>query len=439
MALAYFGEQFAAKTLRKFYATALTPAISNRDFEGEIKKAGDRVNILSFLSDIALRDYSVGSDMTSDSLVDHEDQLVVSRKKYYSFPIDRVETLFTYAGDIEDTLIENASKVLEREIDTYILSFAGQAKAGNWVGVPLRMIGDGGDTAASLATTAAGATLKIDAGSVNGDASIEDIGGNLVYCGFTSADLGRPIRLVSTASWVTDWYKITGITDSVTCSITNWDDATEGSDIPGGDILRRLAGNAENASDPNNDGDTVKPTSSSGFGFEIQAAFGTTVSVSNIFDVITEVAQKLNENDIPDTDRHITLPPGAFKLLQQAAEFQPSGIEALYTSNVVNGRVARVLGFDVHIANAARFSTRVDHAGATGVGGADVVTVTGTQRTQVLANHKSFVTFAYKWAESRVVDAEAQFAKKYQGLHLYGAAVPCLRRAAGVNLLASFD
>ena len=39
MALSNFGEQFAAKTLRRFYAAALTPAITNSNYEGDIKKA----------------------------------------------------------------------------------------------------------------------------------------------------------------------------------------------------------------------------------------------------------------------------------------------------------------------------------------------------------------------------------------------------------------
>jgi len=49
-----------------------------------------------------------------------------------------------------------------------------------------------------------------------------------------------------------------------------------------------------------------------------------------------------------------------------------------------------------------------------------------------------FITFADKWSESRVVDAEDQFAKKYQGLFLFGAKVPHQRRKAGAVLFGSF-
>jgi hypothetical protein len=52
---------------------------------GEIKKPGDRVNILSFLNSILLSDYVVGTDMSSETIVDAEDQLIVEKRKYYNF------------------------------------------------------------------------------------------------------------------------------------------------------------------------------------------------------------------------------------------------------------------------------------------------------------------------------------------------------------------
>src|SRR3990167_8314537 len=97
--LSNFGEQFASKVLAKTYAAMVTGSIANRDYEGEIKKPGDRVNILSFLNSILLSDYSVGSDMSSETIVDAEDQLIVEKRKYYNFSLDRLEDLFTYGGD----------------------------------------------------------------------------------------------------------------------------------------------------------------------------------------------------------------------------------------------------------------------------------------------------------------------------------------------------
>src|SRR3989304_9181853 len=108
--LSNFGQQFGAKVLEKTYQSAVIDAIANRDYEGEIKKPGDRVNILSFLNSILLSDYVVGSDMASETIVDAEDQLVVEKRKYYNFSLDRLEDLFTYAGDIPAHLTNDASE-----------------------------------------------------------------------------------------------------------------------------------------------------------------------------------------------------------------------------------------------------------------------------------------------------------------------------------------
>lgn len=442
MGLSNFGEQFAAKTLRKFYQTAVTPMITNTDYEGEIKKAGDRVNILSFLNDIALNDYSAGTDMNTESVVDFEDQLVVEKRKYYNFPIDRLEDLFTYADDISDNLVENANKVLERSIDSYVLEQAQYAKAGSWIGTNVRVPGSGTtvSTTASIATSATGGTITLQGDNANAQTNISTVeqgDGTLAYGGFSSLDVGKPIRLLSGTSWATEWYRITAVTSSAAATIENWDGALSGSDIPNGDILRGLAGGQGygSTSSNNNDGDTGKPTTQMGWGWEFQAAIATTISASVLYKQITLVNEALDTQEIPDTDRHLTLPPTGMTLLRQASELQPA-VAMAYEGVVINGRVAKVGGMDIHIAAGSRVSTRAGHPTSTGTG-ADTAKTNGASGYQVLGNHISMITFAYKWAESRIVDAENQFAKKYQGLHLWGAKVPGLRRKAGSVLFGT--
>ena len=437
MALTNFGEQFAAKTVRKFYSQAITPVITNDNYEGEIKKAGDRVNILSFLNDITLSDYVTGTDMSSETIVDAEDQLVVEKRKYYNFPIDRLEELFTYAGDVSDTLVENANKVLEKTVDSYVLENAQYAKAGSWIGVNVRVVGSGaaGATMASIATSATGGTITFQT-SVNtqiGGAAEEQPDGTLAFAGFHASDIGKPIRLNSGTTWATEWYRITGVTDTATVTVENWDGALSGSDIPTGDVLRGLYGGKEYTDSQNGDG---KPTSQPGWGFELQAAFATAIAASSIYNAIVDVAAKLDFNEIPDTDRHITGPAQFMAVLKKASELQPA-IAMAYEGVVLNGKVGRVSGFDIHMAAGARVSTRVGHPTAAGQD-TDAVLTNGALGYQILANHVSMITFAYKWAESRIVDAEDQFAKKYQGLHLWGAKVPALRRKSGANLFGTF-
>ena len=364
------------------------------------------------------------------AVTDFEDQLIVEKRKSYNFPIDRLEDLFTYVDDASDALVENAAKSVERTIDTYVIEQAQFARAGSWVGIDIRVTGNAIDTMASVTTTATGANIVIGTSSggatTNNVATVEHGDGVVDFAGFTTADIGKPIRLTSGTTWATEWYRITGLTDSITVTVENFDAAVAAPDIPRGDILRGLFGGfAFTGGATNGDG---KPTTEGGWGWELQAGRATTLAAANIYEVASLLKMRLDENEIGDTDRHLTVTPSISDLLRNAAELQPA-IAMAYENVVLNGRVGRILGFDIHEAAGQRVSTRVARQSASGIG-ADVVLTAGANATQLLANHISYCTFAYKWAESRVVDAENQFAKKYQGLHLFGAKVPAIRRRA---------
>jgi hypothetical protein len=441
MQLTNFGEQFAGQVLKKVYSNAVAPAIVNKDYEGELKKTGDRVNILSFLNDALISDYTVGTDMVSETIVDTEDQLVVEKRKYFNFPLDRLEDLFTYGNNVVSNLLENRAAVLEREVDRYVLEKAAEAKAGSWIGYDLKVTG-GAVTQASIVTTTTGGTVTL-VGQVAVEASnlpgVEQGDGTIVNGGFEASDVGKGFRLRSSATYVSPWYRISGVTSSVSATITEWDGATTGSDFHEGYTLRGIFGgdgiNFAKTQDQTPSGDgtiMLSVPTGDGLGWEIQAAVATSVSASSIYDQMTLLAEKLNQNEIPESDRHFTLPPVVKTGLIQAAETQPSGIETMYNGTVINGRVARISGFDIHMATDNRFSFRVGHS--TGSGDFTV----GSNGYLMLANHKGMITFADKWSESRVVDAENQFAKKYQGLYLYGAKVPSYSRKMGAVLFGNF-
>lgn len=430
MAINDFGEKFAGEVTRRFYSAAVAPAICNKNYEGDIKEMGDRLNILSFPGDIQLGDYVAGSDMSTFNVYDMEDVLIVEKRKYMNFPIDRLEELFTYGGDISETLLENWAKAIERSVDSYVLEQAQYAKAGSWIGIDMRVTGSARDTEASVATTATGGTITVQGPTFDGEFTIEHGDGTLDYGGFTTADVGKPIRMTSGSTWATDWYRITAVSTSTVVTVENWDGATEAMDIPNGDVLRGLYGGFEFTGGAiNGDG---KPTTEGGWGWELQAARATALTATIIYDQMTLLAEKLDRNEIPDTDRHVTIPSEVMAMLKQAAEFQPA-IEMAFRDVILNGKIGRVAGLDIHQAVGSRVSTRLEHSTSTGQG-SDTAPVNGSRAHQLLANHISMITFAYKWQESRTIDAESQFAKKYQGLTLWGAKVPGIRRAAGALL-----
>ena len=436
--LTNFGEQFANKVLAKTYQASVMDAIVNRDYEGEIRKPGDRVNILSFLNSGTLQDYVVGTDMSSEALVDTEDQLVVEKRRYWNFSLDRLEDQFTYADDIVDHISNDYAKQLEKEVDTYVLTSVGDVKAGSWIGVNL-IVNGSGNTMASIVTTATGGTVTIQGYPDASISGVENSADGLNYWGgFDASDVGKGFRLRSSSSFVSPFYLITGVTSSVVASLTEWDGAVSGSDFEEGYTLRGLFGGDGRSFTKYGDGNASLLTMSS-LGWEIQAAIATTSSSSNIYTQVTLLAEALDGQEIDSADRHLTVPEQLVTQLKNASQLQPTGIAEIFTGTVINGRVMRVGAFDVHLAAGSRVSTRTGHPTVASIAiGPSEVPVTGSVGTQILANHKGMITFAEKWSESRVVDAENQFAKKYQGLFLYGKKVPAYRRKYGANLFTSF-
>mgnify|MGYP001559816070 CR=1 FL=1 len=431
-----FGINFSKKVLRKFYESAITPAVVNRNYEGVIKSFGDRIRILSILHDVQLNDYTAGTDMSVQVLFDTSEELVINQQKAYDFGIDKVEELFTYGSDLAEVLVENAAKELQKTVDTFTLAqLAGGVAAGNWLGQNLRVAGGADTTQASIATSATGGTITVQTATDNelANTTIEAPDGTLFFGGFTTNDLGKPVRLTSGATWATEWYRITAVSNSNSVDVVNWDDAVAGAPIPNGDILRGLYGGSDFTADGNGDG---KPTTQLLWGWEYQAAIPTTVTSSNIYEHLTLAAMMLDKGFVPQEDRKVILPFEGRPMLLQATELQPSGIEMLYTDTIVNGKVAKVSGFDVLVTAQGRFSTKVGHALSAGQG-ATVVVSAGTTGYHLPAIHApSFLSFAEKWSESRTVMAERQFAKLYQGLFLYGAKVPISRRKSGVTIYA---
>lgn len=442
MELSNFGEQFSSKVLKRVWNAAVYKALVNRDYEGEVRKAGDRLNILSFLNQGELNDYVVGQDMPVQRLVDAEDQLVIEKRKSYNISLDQLEDLFTYADDIPESLLDAQSQVLERTIDTYVLDkAASEVKAGSWIGTDLVVVG-GANTMASLVTSATGGTVTLSFETTiitdqTTGATVENPrDGGLYFGGFVASDLYKGFRLRSSAAFVSPWYRISGITSSVVATLTEWDEATAGPDFEENYTLRGTFG-GDGINFPKYGSGDASLIGMTGLGWEIQAAIATQVTAAVIYDQITLLAEKLDDNEIPAEGRKITLPPAGVTSLRQASELQPSGIAEIYSGTVINGKVMRIGAFDVHSAAGSRLSTRAGHNPSTG-SGADAVLSAAAIGYQIPGHTLGFITYGEKWSESRVVNAEDQFAKKYQGLFLFGAKVPRQRRKFAAGIFGTF-
>lgn len=425
MALSNFGEAFAKNTLKKFYFNAVTPAVANTNYEGEVKALGDRVNVLMFLDDILLNDYTVGSDMSVQHPVDTEAILHINRQKYWNFDIDSVDKQFTYVDDEDSTLIANAAKVLEKAIDTELLKQVYWVQAGHRVpngnycssttgGVWEYALNNGTATSVAI-TTAASWGIATLVGARGPSAPTPTL-----YNSWFPVDIvGRGIRFTSTTG-VSPWYRITARTSSVALTFNNWDGSTTMDATPYTGYTNSYLKGLFSAG-------FVESTTVGGYGCQIEGMASTAVTSTNVYALVCQAAEKLDEEGIPTEDRHLVIPAWFKATLIQASQLQPD-IAMYYTDTVINGRVGRVAGFDIHVTSNDRFSTITSPVAALG---SEYVQAVGYQ---IPAFHKSFVTWAHKWSESRVIDAQAQFAKLYQGLNLYGFKVLDMRRNAGAYI-----
>ena len=118
----YVPEIFSGKLLVKFYKACVLAAISNTDYEGEIKQMGDTVNIRT-VPDVAIRDYQKGQTLQYDWQTPESIPLLIDKGKYYGVQISDVDKL---QSDIpfQDKWAEDASEQMKIAIDTSVLATA---------------------------------------------------------------------------------------------------------------------------------------------------------------------------------------------------------------------------------------------------------------------------------------------------------------------------
>jgi len=113
-------EIWAGKTLIKFYDTTVFAAISNTDYQGEIKAHGDTVHIRT-VPDITINDYTVGENLSYERPATTTVDLLIDKGKYYAFSVDDVEAAQSDLNYVEKWS-DDASEQMAISIDTNILA-----------------------------------------------------------------------------------------------------------------------------------------------------------------------------------------------------------------------------------------------------------------------------------------------------------------------------
>lgn len=117
----YVPQLWSAKLLVKFYRRTVLAAISNTDYEGQIRNQGDTVYIRA-LPTITVNDYSKGQTLNYETPTSTAVTLLIDKGKSWSFAAPKVDQVQTDMKDYTNRWTEDAAKQLAISIDTDILA-----------------------------------------------------------------------------------------------------------------------------------------------------------------------------------------------------------------------------------------------------------------------------------------------------------------------------
>ena len=116
----FIPEIWSGKLIENFYDTTVLAAISNTDYEGEIRRMGDTVNIRT-QPNITIRDYVKGQNLTVENPDSPKLQLVIDKGDYFACVEDDVDRI---QSDVKlmDMWSKDASEQMKIKIDQRVLT-----------------------------------------------------------------------------------------------------------------------------------------------------------------------------------------------------------------------------------------------------------------------------------------------------------------------------
>jgi hypothetical protein len=116
----FIPEIWSGKLLIKFYEATVIAAITNTDYEGEIKDVGDKV-IIRQVPDITIRDYSKGQTLQVERPEASNKELLIDKAKYFNFICDDIDKHQTDLA-LMDSWSTDASQQMKISVDTGFLA-----------------------------------------------------------------------------------------------------------------------------------------------------------------------------------------------------------------------------------------------------------------------------------------------------------------------------
>ena len=149
LAAGFIPEIWSGKLIEKFYAATVLAAISNTDYEGEIKSYGDRVKIRTKPT-LVINNYLVNGDLALQRPAGGSVELTIDQGKYFAAILDDV---IEKQSDINNLSIwaDDASEQMKIVVDSdVLLTLLGTADVANR-GIAAGAISGPRSTSASLA------------------------------------------------------------------------------------------------------------------------------------------------------------------------------------------------------------------------------------------------------------------------------------------------
>lgn len=164
-AAGFIPEIWSGKLVEKFYAATVLSAISNTDYEGEIKNQGDKVKIRTKPT-ITIKDYRADGDLEVERPVGSIVELAIDQGKYFNLILDDVMEVQSDLN-LMSMWADDASEQFKITVDTAVLKglVNGATATTNRGAAAGAISGDinlGVTSTGPLAVTAAPASNKVD-------------------------------------------------------------------------------------------------------------------------------------------------------------------------------------------------------------------------------------------------------------------------------------
>ncbi len=170
--------------------------VVNRDYEGEIRQAGDSVKINS-IGDITVKTYTKNADIDAgETLVDSSQMLNITESKYFNFSVDDVDKAQSNVSVMEEAM-RRAGYKLKDTADQFLAALMHTAAPA------ANLIGD--DAAPKLVTTAAAAyEYLVDLGVLLDEANIPSEGRFVIVPSWFHGLMQKDDRFVKAGTLKTD-------------------------------------------------------------------------------------------------------------------------------------------------------------------------------------------------------------------------------------------